>query len=82
MWGDSDIPYLQQMRSPEGIEVATKRGIYFSKIGTKITEISQPLDLSSFFKIPKVSRRYMTYFGMEKLLIIVIDILFKKLRKD
>ena len=50
MWGDSDIPYLQQMTSPERIATSIKRGIFFAKIGVKITETSQPLDLGPFLK--------------------------------
>ena len=49
MWGDSDIPYLQQMTSPERIKLSIARGVYFAKIGAKITETSQPLDLGPFF---------------------------------
>ena len=56
MWGDSDIPYLQQMTDPERIKKSISRGIYFAKIGAKITETSQPLDLGPFFKILKKSR--------------------------
>ena len=50
MWGDSDIPYLQQMTSPERVSESVTRGIFFAKIGAKITETSQPLDLGLFFK--------------------------------
>ena len=53
MWEDSDIPYLQQMASPERIKLSVARGVYFSKIGAKITETSQPLDLGPFFKVLK-----------------------------
>ena len=59
-----------------------KRGIYFSKIGAKIIETSQPLALGPFFKILKASRQHMPSIGMHKPLTIVIDILFKKLKKD
>ena len=70
------------MISPERIEVAMKRGIYFSKIGAKIIETSQPLDLGTFFKILKISGQNMPSVGMENPLTIVIDIIVKKLRKD
>ena len=53
MWGDSDIPYLQQMTDPERIKKSISRGVYFAKIGAKITEASQPLDLGPFFKVLK-----------------------------
>ena len=49
MWGDSDIPYLQQMTDPDKIKLSISRGIYFAKIGAKIIETSQPLDLGPFF---------------------------------
>ena len=55
IWGDSDIPYLQQMTSPERIKLSISRGVFFSKIGAQITEMSQPLDLSPFFKFKKKS---------------------------
>ena len=35
MWGDSDIPYLQQMTDPERIKKSISRGIYFAKIWIK-----------------------------------------------
>jgi len=37
------------MTNPARIEDSMKRGIYFSKIGAKITETSQPLDFGPFF---------------------------------
>ena len=40
MWGDSDIPYLQQMTSPERVSESVTRGIFFAKIGAKISETS------------------------------------------
>ena len=48
MWGDSDIPYLQEMTSLERIDVSTLCGILFAKIGTKIAETSQHMDLGPF----------------------------------
>ena len=57
LWGDSDIPYLQQMTNPARVEDSMNKGIHFSKIGAKITETSQPLDLGPFFKILKMSGR-------------------------
>ena len=82
MWGDSDIPYLQMMTSPSRIQKSIKKGIYFAKIGAKITETSQPLDLGPFFKILKMSGKKMTSEGMEKPLMILIDIIFKQLKAD
>ena len=38
MWGDSGIPYLQQMIAPDHVNLNMKRGIFFAKIGAKITE--------------------------------------------
>ena len=82
MWGNSDIPYLQQMTDPERIKLSISRGVYFAKIGAKITENAQPLDLGPFFKILKRSGRCMTSVGIETPLSILVDIIFKKLRKD
>ena len=50
VYGNSDITYLQQMTSPERVSESVMRGIFFAKIGAKITETSQPLDLGPFFK--------------------------------
>ena len=82
MWGDSDIPYLQQMTSPERIAQASKLGIYFAKIGAKITETAQPLDLGPFFKILKISGKHMTSVGLEKPLTNTVIGLFQKLRNE
>ena len=49
MWRDIDIPCLQEMTSPERIEQSISRGILFTKIGAKITETLQPLDIGPFF---------------------------------
>ena len=51
IWGYSDIPYLQQTIDPERIKLNISCGVYFAKIGAKIIETSQPLDLGPFFKI-------------------------------
>ena len=82
MWGDSDIPYLQTMTSPARIENSIKKGIYFAKIGAKITENSQPLDLGPFFKILKICGKTMSSIGTDKPFAIIINALFKRLRKD
>ena len=82
LWGDSDIPYLQKMTSPENIDLSIKKGIYFAKIGAKITETSQPLDLGPFFKILKMAGRHMTSVDTEKPLSIIVDLLFKHLRRE
>ena len=49
VWGDSDIPCLQTMISPERIRNSIKKGIYFANIVAKITENSQPIDLGPFY---------------------------------
>ena len=77
MWGDSDIPYLQQMMSPERIKLSSKRGVFFAKIGAKITETSQPLDLGPHFKILKSTGRSMTSVGKDNPLTIMIDMIFE-----
>ena len=79
LWGDSDIPYLQQMTSPERIADSMNKGIYFSKIGAKITETSQPLDLGPFFKILKMAGRNLTSVGTVSDMTITVDKMFKKL---
>ena len=82
MWGVSDIPYLQEMTFPERIEHSIERGILFTKIGAKITEISQPLDLGPFFKMMKVSGWHMTSVGIDISFTILVENIFQKLRKD
>ena len=79
MWGDSDIPYLQQMMSPAKILSSIKKGILFAKIGAKITETYQPLDLGPFFKILKISGRNSTSVGSVSDMTITVDNMFKKL---
>ena len=82
IWGDSYIPYAQHMMAPECVKVSMKRSICFVKIGAKITKTSQPLNLAPFFKILKKSGRDMTTVVRETPLSIIVDIIFKKLRKD
>ena len=81
MWGDNEIPYLQQMMSPDRIKVSLKRGIYFAKIGVKITEISQPLDLGPHFKVLKSTGGSMTSVEKDSPLTIMVDMIFDELRK-
>ena len=64
-WGDSDIPYISQLNSPEKIERNLKRGIYNAKIGAKITECVQPLDVGPFFKCMKSTARRATTIESE-----------------
>jgi len=56
LWGDSEIPYLQQMTDPARVKESIWWGIYFSKIEAKITKVAQPLD-PALFKILKSSGR-------------------------
>ena len=77
LWGDSDIPYLQQMTDPERTEDKMRKGIYFSKVGAKITETSQPLDLGPFFKILKQSGRNITSVGTTSVMSCTIGRIFK-----
>ena len=81
MWGNSDIPYLNQMTTPERIEQSTEKDIYFVKIGANISEISQLLDLGPFQKILKVSSKHLMPVGTEQPLSIDIHILYKKLNQ-
>ena len=82
MWGDSDIPYLQQMTTPHRVKASAQLGLYFAKIGAKITENAQPLDLGPFFKILKISGKHMTSVDSLKPLTMVVDITMKRLRKE
>ena len=66
LWGDSDIPYLQQMTSPERIDRSMKRDWYFAKIGANITETSQALDVGTGFKVMKLSSRTISSVGSEE----------------
>ena len=61
---------------------AMERGIYFSKIGAKITESAQPLDLGPFFKILKTVARFMTSSGQKTPLTIMVDYTFTRLAKE
>ena len=82
LWGDSDIPYLQQMTNPVIIENSMNKGIHSPKIGVKITETSQPLDLGPFFKILKMSGRNSTSVGTTSDMTCTVDNMFKKLSMD
>ena len=79
LWGDSDISYLQQMTNPARVEDSMKKGIYFSNIGAKIAETSQPLDRGPFFKILEMSCRNSTYAGSISDMTLSVDKMFKKL---
>ena len=82
LWGDSDIPYLQQMSAPERIKRCLQQGVSFGKFGAKITEGTQPLDLGPFFKTLRWCGKHMTSEGIEKPLTITIVNLFQQLRRD
>ena len=69
------------MTDPERLKKIISRGVYFAKIGAKITETSQPLDLGPFFKVLKKAGRNMTSVGVESPLSILVDIIFSSLRK-
>ena len=69
------------MTDPERIKKSISRGVYFSKIGAKIAEISQPLDLGLFFKVLKKAGRNMTSVGVDSPLSILVDIILSSLRK-
>ena len=81
LWGYSDIPYLQHMTDPTRVEESMQWGIYFSKIGSKITEIAQPLDLGPFFNILKSSGWNCTSGGQPTALSLKINVIFAKLSK-
>ena len=81
MWGDSNIPYLQQMTSLDRVKASVSRGVFFAKIGAKITETFQLLDLGPYFKSLKVSGRHITSVKAETPLLILVANRFKELRK-
>ena len=68
------------MMSPERIVEALKVGLLFAKIGAKITESSQPLDLGEHFKILNMNGKLMTSDGIIKPLSKLVDIILKDLR--
>ena len=82
LWGDSDIPYLQEMMCPERIIASQLLGLNFGKIGAKITESSQPLDLGVFFKILRLCGKNMTSVDTVKPLTLFVNTIFKQLRDD
>ena len=65
------------MTSPERVQESEKVGLYFAKIGAKITETSQPLDLGPHFKILKSSGKYLTSVDTRRPLTLSVDILHK-----
>ena len=77
MWDDSGITYLQQMPDPEKIKASISRGIFFAKIGSKITETSQPLDVDLFFQVLNKCGRSMTSVRFESHIGLLVDIIFK-----
>ena len=81
-WGDSDIPYLGLINSPTKIERSVSRGIKKCKIGAKITEPVQPLDVGPFFKTMKSSSRTTTTLGTDNPLRSTVIGIFKDLSLD
>ena len=63
VWGDSDIPNLQQLSDPIRIESSVKMGILHCKIGAKITDKVQPMDVDATFKVMKSVARTTTSIG-------------------
>ena len=80
LWGDSAIPYLQQIMTPSRIIAAMLLGLYFAKFGAKITESTQPLDMGPFLKILRLNGKNMTSIDTVKPLTILVDMIFKDLR--
>ena len=77
MWGDSEILWLQIITSHARIQNNLKRGMCFSKLGAKINENSQSLDLGTFLKILIICGKKMTSEGKERPLMNLIGIIFK-----
>ena len=65
------------MTNPDRIKSSISRSIYFAKIGAKITETSQQLDLDPFVKILKKEVKAMTRVGVDSPLSILVSIIFR-----
>ena len=63
-WGDSNIPYLGLINFPTKIKRSVSRGIKKCKIGAKITESVQPLDVGPFFKILKAQPEQLRHLAL------------------
>ena len=48
LWGDSDIPYLQQMTEPMEIQDSMLRGLYFQRLELKLPSVSNPFTWGHF----------------------------------
>ena len=57
IWGDSDIPYLQQLSDLIRKESSVNMGILHCKIGAQITDKVQPMDVDAGFKVMKLVAR-------------------------
>ena len=64
------------MTNPARVEDLMNKGIHFSKIGAKITDTLQQLDLGPFFKILKMSVRNSTSVGSMSDMTLSVDKMF------
>ena len=80
VWGDSDIPYLQQLSDPIRMESSVKMGILHCKIGAKITDKVQPMDVDAGFKVMKSVARTTTSIGNSNPLSIYVNRAFGEMR--
>ena len=69
------------MSDPDRTKLSISKGIYFSKIGDKITKTSQPLDLGPFLKILKKICRTITSMGVHSPLSMLVESIFVSLCK-
>ena len=72
IWGDSNIPYRQQLSDPIWIESSVDMGILYCKIGAEITDKVQPMDVDAGFKVMKSVTRTITSMGHSKYLFIYV----------
>ena len=79
-WSDSDIPYLQQLAEPGRMEASIRMGILNCKIGAKITDKVQPMDVGSGFKVLKTTARTNTCVGTETSLTKFVTRAFEDMR--
>ena len=82
LWGKSDTLYLQQSTNSVCVEEIIRLGGCFFKIGAKIIEMSQPLDVGPFFKILKYLGRSCISIGSSSAMEMKVDILFNKMSKN
>ena len=82
LWYESDIPYLKKLTHPDQMEQSLNRRVNNAKVGAKITDCVQPVDVDSGFKVLKSSGRTYTAVGRVTLLNISANSTFTKLQGE